>query len=49
LDIGIIDILQTEVKKVQDPLLEPIFGKDSYGYRPGKSAVDAIEIKRKHC
>src|SRR5262252_2181089 len=28
---------------------DPIFLSDSYGYRPGKSALDAIEITRKRC
>jgi retron-type reverse transcriptase len=31
------------------PILEPIFDKDSYGYRPGKSAHDAVEVTRKRC
>jgi len=29
--------------------VERIFHKDSYGYRPNKSAIDAIEITRKRC
>jgi len=29
--------------------LEPLFDKDSYGYRPGKSAHDAIAVTRKRC
>ena|GEM_PF-4610100 len=29
--------------------MERIFHKDSYGYRPNKSAIDAIEITRKRC
>ena len=32
-----------------EPVVEPIFLPDSYGYRPGKSALDAIEITRKRC
>ena len=28
---------------------DPIFLPDSYGYRPGKSALDAVEITRKRC
>lgn len=42
-------IAQTVVKKVLDPILEPIFDKDSFGYRPGKSALDAIAVTRKRC
>jgi group II intron reverse transcriptase/maturase len=29
--------------------LEPIFKPDSYGYRPNKSALGAIEVTRKRC
>ncbi len=29
--------------------VEPIFLPDSYGYRPGKSALDAIGVTRKRC
>ena len=42
-------IAQTVVKMKVEPLLEPIFDKDSYGYRPNKSAHDAIKITRKRC
>ena len=42
-------IAQTVVKMVLEPLVEPIFHGDSYGYRPGKSALDAIEVARKRC
>lgn len=42
-------IAQTVVKMALEPLLDPIFDKDSYGYRPNKSAHDAIAITRKRC
>jgi RNA-directed DNA polymerase len=42
-------IAQTVVKMVLEPLVEPTFHGDSYGYRPGKSALDAIEVARKRC
>ncbi len=29
--------------------MEPKFHEDSYGYRPGKSALDVIEVSRKRC
>jgi RNA-directed DNA polymerase len=29
--------------------LEPIFHRDSYGYRPGRSAHDALAVARKRC
>jgi RNA-directed DNA polymerase len=37
------------VKMVLEPAVEPIFLPDSYGYRPAKSALDAVEITRKRC
>jgi RNA-directed DNA polymerase len=35
-------IAQTVVRGLLEPALEPLFHEDSYGYRPGKSAVAAI-------
>jgi RNA-directed DNA polymerase len=32
-----------------EPKLEPVFYKDSYGYRPNKSALEAIGTARKRC
>ena len=37
------------VKQVIEPELEPIFLPDSYGYRPGKSALDAVGVTRQRC
>lgn len=42
-------VAQTVVKMVFEPLVEPIFHEDSYGYRPGKSAIDAVGAARKRC
>ena len=42
-------IAQTVVKLCLEPMVEPTFHPDSYGYRPGKSAHDAIETCRKRC
>ena len=28
---------------------EPVFHADSYGYRPGKSAIDAVRTARQRC
>ncbi len=42
-------IAQTVVTLVLEPLLEPVFHDDSYGYRPGRSAHDALAITRKRC
>ena len=42
-------VAQTVVKMVLEPLVEPVFHPDSYGYRPGKSALDAVGVARKRC
>jgi len=42
-------IAQMVVKQVLEPQLEPIFDQDSYGYRPGKSAHQAVESCRQRC
>ena len=39
-------IAQTVVKLVLEPQVEPHFHPDSYGYRPGKSALDAVGVTR---
>ena len=42
-------VAQMVVKQVLEPNLEPIFLPNSYGYRPGKSALDAIAVTRERC
>jgi RNA-directed DNA polymerase len=42
-------IAQMVVKMVFEPHVEPHFHKDSYGYRPGKSALDAVGVTRQRC
>lgn len=42
-------VAQTVVKMVLEPLVEPVFHEDSYGYRPGRSALDAVATARKRC
>jgi len=42
-------IAQMTVKLVFEPCVEPYFLEDSYGYRPNKSALDAVGITRKRC
>ena len=42
-------VAQTVVKMVLEPVVEPQFHPDSYGYRPGKSALDAVGTARKRC
>jgi len=40
---------QMVVKMLLEPEIEPIFHPDSYGYRPQKSAIDAVGTARKRC
>ena len=42
-------IAQGVVKGYLEPELEKHFHPDSYGYRPGKSALDAVGVARKRC
>ena len=42
-------IAQTAVTLWLEPLLEPVFHDDSYGYRRGKSTHDAISVTRMRC
>jgi len=42
-------IAQTVAKIYIEPALERLFHPDSYGYRPGKSALQAIGVTRQRC
>ena len=42
-------VAQTVAKLMIEPKLDPVFHPDSYGYRPGKSAKQAIAVTRKRC
>ncbi|MCL2661333.1 MAG: group II intron reverse transcriptase/maturase [Acidobacteriaceae bacterium] len=42
-------VAQMVVKQVIEPVLDPIFLADSYGYRPKKSALDAVGVTRERC
>lgn len=42
-------IAQMVAKEALEPLVEPQFHPDSYGYRPSKSALQAVEVTRKRC
>jgi RNA-directed DNA polymerase len=42
-------IAQEVVRRYLEPLLEPKFHTDSFGYRPGRSAIDAIRVARQRC
>ncbi len=42
-------IAQMVAKQTLEPKLEPHFHEDSYGYRPGKSALEAVGVARQRC
>lgn len=42
-------IAQTVVRGLLEPTLEPLFLNESYGYRPGKSAAQAVEKAKRNC
>ncbi|MGH2885027.1 MAG: group II intron reverse transcriptase/maturase, partial [Solirubrobacteraceae bacterium] len=42
-------VAQTAAAMFLEPLVEPRFHADSYGYRPKKSAHDAVEVCRQRC
>jgi len=42
-------IAQMVVKIVFEPVVEPMFHEDSYGFRPNRSAHQAIGVARQRC
>jgi RNA-directed DNA polymerase len=42
-------VAQTVVAKRLEAEVEPIFHPDSYGYRPNRSAIDALRVCRQRC
>lgn len=42
-------VAQTVVAMVLEPVVEPRFRPDSYGYRPGRSAHEALQACRQRC
>ena len=42
-------IAQTVAAMYLEPSVEPLFHRDSYGYRPGRSAIDAVRVCRQRC
>ncbi len=42
-------VAQAVVKLYLEPIVEPKFHKDSYGYRPNKSAIQAVGTARERC
>lgn len=42
-------IAQMTARLYLEPMLEPLFHQDSYGYRPNKSALHAVGVTRERC
>ena len=42
-------VAQMVVKRYLEPKVEPLFHPDSYGYRPKKSALEAVGVCRRRC
>src|SRR5215510_9094504 len=42
-------IAQDVTRRYLEPIVEPVFHPDSYGYRPGTSAIDAVRMARQRC
>jgi RNA-directed DNA polymerase len=42
-------VAQTAAVLVLEPEAEKVFHDDSYGYRPGRSPVDALRVCRERC
>ena len=42
-------IAEVAVKRYLEQQVEPVFHEDSYGYRPGRSALDAVAKARQRC
>jgi len=42
-------IAQEVARRYLEPSLEPVFHADSYGYRPDRSAIDAVRRARQRC
>ena len=42
-------IAQEVARRYLEPRLEPVFHANSYGYRPGRSAIDAVRQARQRC
>jgi group II intron reverse transcriptase/maturase len=40
-------VVQTAIKQLLEPILEPLFSKSSYGFRPGKNQQQAVEAAQR--
>ena len=41
-------VVQTAVKAVLEPILDPLFSENSYGFRPGRCQRHAVEVAQRH-
>ena len=42
-------LAQEVARRYLEPCLEAVFHTDAYGYRPGRSAIDAVRQARQRC
>jgi group II intron reverse transcriptase/maturase len=42
-------VAQEVARRYLEPIVKPVFHADSYGYRPDKSAIDAVGKARERC
>ena len=42
-------VAQAAAAAALEPSVEPVFHEDSYGYRPGRSSLDAVAVCRERC
>jgi RNA-directed DNA polymerase len=40
-------VVQTAIKQLLEPILDPLFSENSYGFRPGKNQTQAVESAQK--
>ena len=40
-------VVQTAIKQLLEPVLEPLFSENSYGFRPGRNQAQAVESAQK--
>ena len=40
-------VVQTTIKQLLEPILDPLFSGNSYGFRPGRNQVQAVEAAQK--
>ena len=41
-------VVQASVKAALEPTLDPLFSENSYGFRPGRSQKDAVQVAQRH-